>query len=73
MTGLLTQVAEVQDRLREIWSSIPDALKNGSGLLIVVLLVVGLVRKLVSLVLISAIAAGVIFWLWNRYGWSPAN
>lgn len=69
----MIRVLEVQDRLRDLWSSVPDTLRNGSGLLIVVLLIVGLIRKLVGLVLISAIAAGVIFWLWNRYGWSPGN
>ena len=69
MTNVFAMVTEAQDRLAEAWASVPSTLRNGSGLLVVVLLVVGLVRKLVSLVLISALAAGIIFWLWNRYGW----
>lgn len=69
----MIRALEVQDRLRDIWSSVPDTLRTGSGVLVVALLVIGLIRKLVGLVLISAIAAGIIFWLWNRYGWNPAN
>lgn len=69
----MIRVLEVQDRLREVWASVPDSLRTGSGVVVVVLLIVGLIRKLVGLVLISAIAAGIIFWLWNRYGWSPTN